>query len=222
MPRPHQVPPEVLRVAPGEKNLEKGRLAERRRRVERFASVSNFHALLAVVSLSAAAPVALAQLDGSSNSASAAPSAQTANDAAAVDPTAFVKSAAMGGLAQIQLAKLALAKTENADIRAFADRLSKDHLKARAELTKLAKEKGFDVPESLVGPDETLLEEAAQKSGSEFDSWFVGHMKLEQEKSVALFSSATNSADAQLAAFAKRMLPILQGHQQMADALPGA
>src|SRR4051812_33360126 len=50
------------------------------------------------------------------------------------DPTVFVKSAALGGLAEIELAKLAQSKSQDANIKRFAERMLKDHESIRAAL----------------------------------------------------------------------------------------
>ena len=142
-------------------------------------------------------------------------------DAPAADPTAFVKGAAMGALAEVELAKLARSKSQNATIRSFADRMIRDHGKANTELAAIARRKGFDVPTSLNSQDEDVVKEGAARSGMQFDAWYASRMVIEHEKAVALFESATMSADADLAAFARKTLPTLREHQQMAAKLPG-
>ena len=127
----------------------------------------------------------------------------------------------MGGMVEVKLAKLAQSKSQNAVIKRFADRMLLDHGKANAELARIAKSKGFDVPTSLNSPDEGMVAQAAAKSGKEFDDWYSSHMLVEHEKAVALFESATQTPDADLAAFARKTLPTLKEHQQMAQALPG-
>jgi predicted outer membrane protein len=62
------------------------------------------------------------------------------------DPTVFVKSAALGGLTEIALAKLAQSKSQDADVKAFAARILKDHEAMRAQLSAVAKRQKLDVP----------------------------------------------------------------------------
>jgi putative membrane protein len=157
---------------------------------------------------------------GSAIAPAQTPDPGSATEAPAADPTAFVKSAAMGCLAEVELAKLALTRSQDAAIRTFADRMIKDHNKAHAELAAISRRKGFDVPTSLNARDEALVKEGAARSGPEFDTWYSGHMVVEHEKAVALFQSATNSGDPDLAAFAKKTLPVLEEHQRLAKQLP--
>jgi putative membrane protein len=140
-------------------------------------------------------------------------------EAEITDPTVFVKSAALGDLTGIELAKLAQSKSQDAGIKSFAARMIKDHNAARAELSAIAKRKRLDVPTSLVYEDEQMVQQAADKSGAEFDDWYRHQMIAEGQKAVALFQAAAKMQDAELAAFAKKTLLVLEEHQRMAAAL---
>jgi putative membrane protein len=137
------------------------------------------------------------------------------------DPTVFVKGAALGGLTEIELAKLAQSKSQKASIQGFAARLLKDHEALHRELTAVAKRKRLDVPTSLVYQDEQMVNEAAEKAGAEFDAWYGEQMIAEHQKAIALFQAAAKMEDAELAAFAKKALPVLTAHQKMALDLAG-
>jgi len=137
------------------------------------------------------------------------------------DPTVFVKSAALGGLTVIELAKLAQSKSQNERIRAFAGRLLRDHEALHRELAAVAKRKRLDVPTSLVYQDEQMVNEAAEKSEAEFDVWYGEQMIAEHQKAIALFQSAAKMEDTELAAFAKKALSVLGSHQKMALELAG-
>jgi putative membrane protein len=138
------------------------------------------------------------------------------------DPTVFVKSAALGELAGIELAKLARSKSQNAAIKDFAARVLQDQGTARAELAAIAKRKRMDVPASLVYEDEQMVNQADGKSGAEFDAWYSRQMITESQKAVALFEGAAKMQDAELAAFARKTLPTLEEHRRTAIALPQA
>ena len=144
------------------------------------------------------------------------------SEAAVMDPTAFVKAATMGGMIEVELAKLALSKSKDAAIRSFADRMVKDHGKTQTDLAALAKAKGFDVPTSLAAQDQNMVKAAARKSGDEFDVWYSKQMVIEHDKAVALFQAAASGTDVDFAGFAKKTLPALEEHKQLAQALPGA
>src|SRR6266481_275764 len=52
--------------------------------------------------------------------------------------TAFIKEAAQGGEAEVEMGKLAQQKGQNAEIKQLGQRLEQDHTKANQELTQLA------------------------------------------------------------------------------------
>jgi putative membrane protein len=143
-------------------------------------------------------------------------------DTEITDPTVFVKSAALGSIAAIELAKLAQSKSRNADVRGFAAGVQKNQEAIHAELAKVARRKGLDVPTSLVYEDEQVLDRIAAKSGPELDVAYSQQMITESRKALALFEAATRMEDAQLAAFAKKTLPTLQEQQRRATALAEA
>jgi putative membrane protein len=138
------------------------------------------------------------------------------------DPATFVKNAALGGLTEVTLSKAAAAKSQDPKIRKFADQMVHDHSKANDELTTLARKKGLEVPVSLDAKHQAVVQKLSHESGAGFDRAYSKQMMTDHEKTVALFQEATRSSDPDVAAFAKKTLPTLQQHEQMADQLPRA
>jgi putative membrane protein len=134
------------------------------------------------------------------------------------DPTVFVKGAALGALTLIALAKLAQARTQDAKVRALADGVRRNQEAMRKELASIAGRKRLDVPGSLVFNDEQMLQSAPQGRGAEFDSWFVLQAHAEHLKAIALFESAANMKDRDLAAFAKRSVGALEADRKALSA----
>jgi putative membrane protein len=145
-----------------------------------------------------------------------------AADSDGADPATFVKKAGLGGMTEVEVAKLVSSKTQNPEIRAFAQKMVKDHSAANQELAALAKSKGLPVPASLDAEHKAVIQKLSAKSGTDFDAAYSQQMKADHEKTIALFEGATKSSDLDLAAFAKKTLPTLKEHQHLADALPGA
>ena len=143
-------------------------------------------------------------------------------DSSAADPAAFVKKAAEGGMTEVELGKIAQSKAQDPAVRKFADEMVKDHSKANAELETLAKSKGISVPESLDPQHKAVVQKLSAKSGAEFDAAYAKQMVEDHDKTIALFQRAAKSSDPDLAAFAKKTLPTLQEHKQMADSLPAS
>ena len=144
-----------------------------------------------------------------------------AADQDGADPATFVKKAAQGGMTEVEVAKVASSKTQNPEIRSFAQKMVKDHSAANQELASLAKSKGLQVPATLDAEHKGVVQKLSAKSGADFDAAYSQQMKMDHEKTIALFEGATKSSDPDLAAFAKKTLPTLKEHQHLADALPG-
>jgi putative membrane protein len=136
-------------------------------------------------------------------------------------PSVFVKKAALDGMAEVELGKIALAKSQNAEVREFAQRMVSDHGKANQELASIAKNKGIEAPNKLDAEHVAMVKSLESKSGAEFDASYSQHMNMDHDKAISLFESASKSTDADFAGFAKKTLPTLKEHKEMASKLPG-
>ena len=61
-------------------------------------------------------------------------------------PESFAKDAAEGGMAEVQMGKLAATNAKDPDVRAFGQMMVTDHSKANDELKALAQKKGYQLP----------------------------------------------------------------------------
>jgi putative membrane protein len=145
-----------------------------------------------------------------------------AADRDGADPAAFVKKATQGGMTEVALSKAAASKSRDASVKKFAKKMVQDHSKANDELTALAKGKGLEVPSSLDAEHQAIVQNINNKSGADFDTAYSKQMVTDHAKTVALFDGATQSRDTDLAVFAKKTLPILRDHKQLAGKLPGS
>lgn len=156
--------------------------------------------------------------------AGASSAAAVAADAKSVPvpaPATFVKKAAQDGMTEVEVGKVALAKSQDPSVRSFAQRMVNDHGKANAELSLIAQAKGIDVPKELDAEHQSMVDALSAKSGSEFDRQYSQHMNMDHHKAIELFEGASRSSDADLARFAKKTLPTLKQHKQLAEKLPG-
>jgi putative membrane protein len=142
-------------------------------------------------------------------------------DRAVPEPTTFVKKAAVAGLTEVEAGKIALSKSQDPTIRSFAQRMVTDHSKANAELASIASSKGIVTPTKPDAEHQAMLDKMASKTGAEFDREYSQHMKMDHSKAIALFEGGSKSTDQDLAGFAKKTLPTLKEHKQLAEKLPG-
>ena len=147
----------------------------------------------------------------------------TVADAGTSSPTsaAFVKKAAQTGMTEVELGKIALSKSQDPEVRSFAQRMVTDHGKANAELSSIAKGEGIDAPRSLDAEHRAMVDELKGKDGADFDRSYSQHMNMGHTNAIELFESAAESSDASLAGFAKKTLPTLKEHKKLAEKLPG-
>jgi putative membrane protein len=135
-------------------------------------------------------------------------------------PAVFVEKAALDGMAEVALGKIALSKSQDPTVRQFAQRMVTDHGKANQELASLAKTKGIDAPTSLDAEHRTMIANIERENGAAFDKAYCEHMNMDHSKAIALFESAAKTSDPELAGFAKKTLPTLKEHKAMAEKLP--
>lgn len=134
----------------------------------------------------------------------------------------FWKKAAEGGMAEVELSKVALAKAQNADVKKFAEMMIADHGKANAELKALASKKTVSLPASLDPTHKMALEKLESMSGMGFDKAYVEAMVKDHSDAVNLFQTqADGGTDKELKDFAAKTLPTLKSHQKMIGDIQG-
>ena len=146
----------------------------------------------------------------------ASPAAPAAKDTLNQEDKTFLKEAALGGMAEVELGKRAQ-KSENADVKSFADRMIQDHTAANQELTTIATGLGIDLPKALDREHEQMRQKLATLHGKAFDEQYMQGMVADHNKAVNLFQQeARSGSSVHLKQFALKTLPTLQEHQKMA------
>jgi putative membrane protein len=169
-------------------------------------------ALLAAVSLAPAG--LLAQMDSSTPSSTASSTSAPDGSGLAHSDRSFFKKAATGGMKEVAVSQAVMDHLTNPQVRTFAQTMITDHTAANAELAVLAGNKGVTLP----GPDEAITEKWSKKDNGA-DKDYIDEMVTDHQEVVKLFEKTTKSSDADISAFAQKMLPTLQHHLQMAEDL---
>ena len=133
---------------------------------------------------------------------------------------AFVKQAVEGGMAEVELGKLAQEKSFTDPVKQFGKRMVEDHTKANEDLkaaaAKLNLETGTEVSRK-VKKDEAKL---SKLSGAEFDRAYAKMMLNEHKSDVKQFSvEARQGKIPEVKEFAANQIPTLQQHLRMAEQL---
>ena len=132
----------------------------------------------------------------------------------------FVEEAAAGGMAEVELGKLAEQKATSDQVKQFGARMVEDHGKANDELKELAQSKGLSVPAAPDKSHQKDLDKLSKLSGAQFDREYMAHMLSDHRKDVSEFKKMSESAkDSDVKAFAGKTLPTLQEHLKMAQSV---
>ncbi|MFA5678353.1 MAG: DUF4142 domain-containing protein [Pseudomonas sp.] len=136
-----------------------------------------------------------------------------------VDAEDFFEEASALGVAEIETGQKALEQSDNAEIRAFAERMIKDHAAANEKMAKLAADKGVDISDEakLMDRARTMILQA--RDGESFDAAYANNQVSAHERTIELFERASRSDDTEVAAFARETLPKLKEHLEEARKL---
>jgi putative membrane protein len=171
------------------------------------------------------AQVASGQTSGTSRTAPrpSQPSTQTAR----LDAQEFVNRMSVAGLAEVELGKLASERATDADVKAFAQMMVRDHSRANDELSKIASQLNIQVPTELDPMHRELAERLSKVKGAEFDREYMAAMVKGHEDVAGLLRSFTSSdrpigtsgrarGEQSLMEWAMKMMPTVERHLERA------
>jgi len=169
-------------------------------------------AVIGLMSLGAAAQSSDKAAGSSQDSSKSASSASGSSQLSAADQT-FVKKAAQGGMAEVELGKLATQKASSEDVKKFGQRMVDDHTKANDQLKQIAGNKGVTLPTDLNSKDQAMKERLSKLDGEKFDQAYMKNMVRDHTKDVSEFrKESTSGKDSDLKSFASQTLPTLEDH----------
>ncbi len=134
----------------------------------------------------------------------------------------FVATATTSGSMELELGHMAAQRAEHADLKAFAQRIIVDHAAANIELLALAGRKRIPVPKKLDTKQQEALTRLSKLNGVEFYRAYATQMVKDYQKAVELFrDESERGKDADLKAYATKILPVLEVHLRLARELAG-
>jgi putative membrane protein len=129
---------------------------------------------------------------------------------------AFIKQAADGGMAEVELSKIA-EKSENTEIKLFAEHMVRDHTSANVELTDIATALCVEMPKTLDADHQRIRDQLRIAHGGAFDQQYMRVMVGDHDQAANLFrQEADLGHEPQLRQFAQKTLPSIEEHQKMA------
>jgi len=128
----------------------------------------------------------------------------------------FTTQAAVGGMAEVELSKMALEKSSNAKVKEFATMMVKDHGMANTELMAIAKQKNITLPSTVDEEHKQKMDDLSKKTGTDFDKAYVDAMVSGHKSTLKLMEDESKDGkDDDLKSFATKTAPIVQSHLVM-------
>lgn len=153
---------------------------------------------------------------GTREKAPGIPAAHEANNADRL----FVRALAAGGMAEIELGKLAERKAGNDTAADFGKRMIQDHARVGDRLSELAKTDNIPLPDSIDQDHQSLRAQLEKLSGVQFDRLYIdGQIADHQEAAQLLEYEIGSGQDARLKAFASDVLPTVLQHLRLAQSV---
>jgi putative membrane protein len=135
-----------------------------------------------------------------------------------VSDQGFLKEAADGGMAEVELGQLAMEKASSSDVKEFAQRMITDHGKANDQIKQIALRKSIQLPSEPSAKNRATKARLAKLSGEQFDKAYMSDMLEDHKKDVAAFKAErTNGHDPDIKHFAAETLPTLEDHLRQAE-----
>ena len=136
----------------------------------------------------------------------------------------FVQAAAESDAFEIREAQTAVAQSQDARIRAFAQQMIQDHTRTTQALQQAAATAGLPPPPMALSGDQAMLLSALQgQRGPDFDKTYVRHQVLGHTQALTVERGyADGGSDAAVRRAASSAVPIIQHHLDEARRLCAA
>lgn len=129
----------------------------------------------------------------------------------------FVQQAAIAGMAEVELGKLAQQRASHTKVKQFGQMMVADHTKAGEELKAIATSEGMAMPPALDPMHEATRDKLAKLTGAAFDRAYIDAMVTAHQTVENLMRTESESGAApRLKAFATKTRPTVQSHLKLA------
>lgn len=135
-----------------------------------------------------------------------------------------IKDMAMADMAEVETAKLALSKSQNAEVKAFAQQMVDDHGQALQKVQTVAQARGVTLPTEPDAKHKAMAAKLEKLSGDAFDKQYMANagVKDHTEVHAKLVADAKKIKDPDVKALADQHLPVVEQHLKAAKQMPAA
>lgn len=125
----------------------------------------------------------------------------------------FMMMAAKDGMKEVHMGQMAVQQGQSDTVKKLGQLIVTDHTKANQQLMAIAAKKG-------IKPDTNhKMDKMSKRDMANFDQAWIGMMVNDHQKDIAAYQrQAQQGADADLKAYAKKTLPVLQKHLKAVQA----
>jgi len=130
-----------------------------------------------------------------------------------------VKDMAMADMAEVAAGKLALSKTQNSEVKAYAQQMVDDHTAALTKVQSVAQAKGVTLPADVDAKHKAEAAKLEKMSGDAFDKAYManGGVKDHTEVHKKLMADAKKIKDPDVKALADQHMPVVEQHLKAAQ-----
>lgn len=134
----------------------------------------------------------------------------------------IVKDMARANMAEIEAGKIAVSKSQSAEVKAYAQRMIDDHTKALNDVTTLAQTKGVTLPTEVDAKHKAMAAKLNRLTGDAFDREYMKQAGVSDHTKVhaMLKKDSTRAKDPDVKALAAKMMPTVEEHLTSAKAMP--
>lgn len=151
---------------------------------------------------------------GSAQSGTTMGAGQAASGSLSRSDRKLVTELAQANLAEIEAGRIAQGKTQNEQVRNFAQQMIDDHTKALQDLQQLAQAKGVTLPAETDSKHKKMAQRLSALSGDEFDRRYIAQSGVGDHKKThsLLQRIESRAADPDIKALAGKLIPVVDQH----------
>lgn len=143
--------------------------------------------------------------------------AKPASDHANNQDKLFVRQAALGNRAEVELGKQAAGKASVQSVKDFAARMQKEHSSSLDALTRAGKPAKMDIPRDLDAEHQRISNELAKLSGADYDkAYLISQMQDHAKTANLLLWHLSYGQNAALLRYSAETLPSVLEHLEHA------
>lgn len=131
----------------------------------------------------------------------------------------ILEKMALANMAEVEAGKMAQTKSQNEQVKSFAQQMIDDHGKALADVQQLAQQKGVTLPTEPDAKHKAMAVRLDKMSGDAFDKAYMAQAGVSDHKQVhaMLMQDQKRAKDPDVKALAEKMAPAVEQHLKSAE-----